>query len=105
MSLKALRAIQNASNAQALACTEVRCLHWESALVDERVVTHSDKPSRPSIGLHSQLQGPALRNREQLAFDAVHLGRPRIGRYRARQVFMFLKTSLLMRVALFGQPP
>jgi hypothetical protein len=103
--LQALRAIQNASNAQALTCTEGGCLHWDSALVCERVVANSDKPRWPSVGLHSQLQGPALRDGEQLPFDAVHLGGPRMGRYRARQAFMLLKTSPLMRVALFGQPP
>ena len=43
--------------------------------------------------------------REPLPFDAVHLGGPRMSRYRARQAFMLLKTSPLMRVALFGQPP
>jgi hypothetical protein len=56
-------------------------------------------------GLHRQLQWPALRDAEQLAFDAVHAGEPSLGYYKERQAFMLLNTSLLIRVALFGQPP
>jgi hypothetical protein len=56
-------------------------------------------------GLHRQLQWPALRDGEQLAFDAVHTVEPSLGYYKERQAYMLLNTSLLIRVALFGQPP
>jgi hypothetical protein len=51
------------------------------------------------------LQWPALRDGEQLAFDAMHTGEPSLGYYKERQAYMLLNTSLLIRVALFGQPP
>jgi hypothetical protein len=56
-------------------------------------------------GLHRQLQRPALRDGEQLAFNALHAGEPSLGNYKERQAYMLLNTSLLIRVALLGQPP
>ena len=104
--LQTLCAIQNATGAQALAIAKGRSLHRVSAQADERVVAHPDRPRWPLVGgLHRQLQRPALRDAEQLAFNALHAGEPSLGNYKERQAYMLLNTSLLIRVALLGQPP